>query len=210
MHADTDHHAHGNRVEDLRLITGAAYANSDMAFSGGKWDTFRMLTHPGTSIVPTALVAAEGAGSNGRDFVTAVAAAYEVCERLAADFIPTVMSRGFHAGPVFGIFGAAVAAAKLMKLGEDEVNSAIALCASLAGGNLEAPRSGGQALREGAAVRNAMLAVSLAQAGHPGGETVLEGDAGFYHAFAGNNKGELAYSFAVIVSRLTCRSPTKL
>jgi len=28
-----------------------------------------------------------------------------------------------------------------------------------------------------------------------GGETVLEGDAGFYHAYAGNNRGELRYSF---------------
>src|SRR5207253_8412400 len=102
-------------------------------------------------------------------------------ERLAADFIPTVMARGFHAGPVFGIFGPAVAAAKILRLTEDQVNSAIALCASLASSNLEGPRSGGRALREGAAVRNAMLAVALAQQGHVGGETVLEGPAGFYH-----------------------------
>ncbi len=174
---------------------GAAYANSEMAFSGGKWDTFRMLTHPGTSILPCALVAAESCGASGEDFITGVAAGYEVMERMAADFIPTLMSRGFHAGPVFGIFGAAVAAAKIQRLGEDELNSAIALCASLAGGNLEAPRSGGRALREGAAVRNAMLAVALAQQGHVGGETVLEGDAGFYHAFVGNNQGRLTYSF---------------
>src|SRR5690349_21078230 len=26
---------------------GAAYVGSEMAFAGGKWDTFRMLTHPG-------------------------------------------------------------------------------------------------------------------------------------------------------------------
>jgi hypothetical protein len=44
-------------------------------------------------------------------------------------------------------------------------------------------------------VRNAMLAVALAQEGYVGGETVLEGDAGFYHAYAGNNKGQLTYSF---------------
>ncbi|HEX2829291.1 MAG TPA: MmgE/PrpD family protein [Burkholderiales bacterium] len=190
--------AHGATIPvDGSKVTraGAAYAGSEMAFSGGKWDTFRMLTHPGTSIIPTALAAAESAGADGRQLVTAVAAAYEVCERLAADYIPTVMSRGFHAGPVFGIFGAAIAAAKLYGLSEDEVNSAIALCASLAGGNLEAPRCGGKALREGAAVRNAMLAVSLARQGHVGGDTVLEGDAGFYHAFAGSNKGELTYSF---------------
>jgi hypothetical protein len=179
------------------LVTkgGAAFANSEMAMAGGKLDSFRMLTHPGTSIVPGAFVAAETAGASGRDFITGLVAGYEVMERLAADFIPTVMARGFHAGPVFGIFGPAVAAAKIMHFTEDQVNSTIALCVNLAGGNLEGPRSGGRALREGAAVRNAMLAVALAQQGYVGGETVLEGDAGFYHAYAGNNKGQLTYSF---------------
>jgi len=174
---------------------GAAFANSEMAMAGGKWDTFRMLTHPGTSILPGAFVAAETAGASGRDFLVGLAAGYEVMERLAADFIPTVMARGFHAGVVFGIFGPAVAAAKILKFTEEQVNSSIALCASLASGNLEGARSGGRALREGASVRNAMLAVALARQGHVGGETVLEGDAGFYHAYAGNNRGQLTYSF---------------
>lgn len=174
---------------------GAAFANSEMAFAGGKWDTFRMLTHPGTAIIPTALAAAEVCGASGKDFLTGVAAGYEVSERMAADFIPTLMARGFHPGPVFGIFGAAVAAGKIMGLDADQMNSTIALCASLAGGNPESARSGGKALREGAAVRNAMLAVTLAHYGHAGGETVLEGEAGFYHAFAGNNSGRLTYSF---------------
>ncbi len=174
---------------------GAAFANSEMALAGGKYDTFRMLTHPNTAIIPGALVAAETTGASGKDFVTGLAAGYEVMERMAADFIPTVMSRGFHPGPVFSIFGAAVAAAKILRLTEDQVNSTIALCASLAGSNIESIRSGGRALREGAAVRNAMLAVALAREGHAGGETVLEGDAGFYHAYTGNNRGQLTYSF---------------
>src|SRR5262247_3414983 len=182
---------HGTKVTK----GGAAFANSEMVMAGGKLDSFRMLTHPGTSILPGAFVGAETAGASGRTFLTGVAAGYEVMERLAADFIPTVMARGFHAGPVFGIFGPAVAAAKIMGFSEEQVNSTIALCASLASSNLEGPRSGGRALREGAAVRNAMLAVALAQQGHVGGETVLEGDAGFYHAYAGNNKGRLTYSF---------------
>ncbi len=183
-------------VEGTRVTKGgAAFANAEMGMAGGKWDTFRMLTHPGTSIIPGAFVAAETAGASGRDFITGIAAGYEVLERLAADFIPTVMARGFHAGVVFGIFGPAVAAAKMMRFTEDQVNSTIALCASLAAGNLEGARSGGRALREGGAVRNAMLAVALARQGHVGGETVLEGDAGFYHAYAGNNTGRLTYSF---------------
>jgi 2-methylcitrate dehydratase PrpD len=183
-------------VDGTRVTKGgAAFANAEMAMAGGKWDTFRMLTHPGTSIIPGAFVAGETGAVSGRDFIVGVAAGYEVMERMAADFIPTVMARGFHAGVVFGIFGPAVAAAKMLRFTEDQVNSTIALCASLAAGNLEGARSGGRALREGAAVRNAMLAVALAQRGHEGGETVLEGDAGFYHAYAGNNTGRLTYSF---------------
>jgi len=174
---------------------GAAFVNTETIFAGGKWDTFRMLTHPGTAILPAALVAAEVSGASGRDFLIAVAAGYEVMERMAAEFIPTVMSRGFHAGPVFGIFGAAIAAAKLGGLDENQVHGAIAQCVNLASGNLEGARSGGRSLREGGAVRNALLAVALAKHGTPGGETTLEGEAGFYHSYAGNNRGELRYSF---------------
>ena len=191
---------HGRKVTK----SGAAFANSEMMYAGGKWDTFRMLTHPGTSVLPAAFVGAEASGATGKEYITAIAAGYEVSERMAADFIPTVMARGFHAGPVFGIFGAAVAAAKVMRFTEDQVNAAIALAVNLAGSNLE---SGG--LREGAAVRNAMLAVALAKQGSRGRETALEGPAGFYHAYAGNNKGQLTHSFVgdteTSLDRLTSR-----
>jgi 2-methylcitrate dehydratase PrpD len=96
---------------------------------------------------------------------------------------------------VFGIFGAATAAAKAMRLDAETIHSTIAQCVNLAAGNLEGARSGGRSLREGGAVRNALLAVALARHGTPGGETTLEGDAGFYHAYAGNNLGRLTYSF---------------
>jgi hypothetical protein len=174
---------------------GAAFVNAEMIFAGGKWDTFRMLTHPGIAILPAALVAAETISASGKEFLVAVAAGYEVMERMAAEFIPTVMSRGFHAGPVFGIFGAAVAAAKLQRLDENQIHSAVAQCVNLAAGNLEGARSGGRSLREGGAVRNALLAVALGRHGTPSGETTLEGEAGFYHAYAGNNRGDLRFSF---------------
>src|SRR5580704_14193069 len=174
---------------------GAAFVNAEMLLAGGKWDTFRMLTHPGTAILPAALVAAEITGCSGKEFLTGVAAAYEVMERMASEFIPTLMARGFHSGPVFGIFGAAIAAAKIQGLDANQINGAIAQCVNLASGNLEGIRSGGRSLREGGAVRNALLAVALAKHGTPGGETTLEGDAGFYHSYTGNNLGVLRYSY---------------
>ena len=183
-------------VTGARLTkAGAALVNAETIFAGGKWDTFRMLTHPGCAILPAALVAAETTGASGKLFLTGVAAGYEVMERMAADFIPTVMSRGFHSGPVFGILGAAIAAAKIMNLNANTIHGAIAQCVNLASGNLEGIRSGGRALREGGAVRNALLAIAMARHGAPGGETILEGEAGFYHSYAGNNLGELRYSF---------------
>src|SRR5439155_1659600 len=38
---------------------GAAFVNTETIFAGGMWDTFRMLTHPGTAILPAALAAGE-------------------------------------------------------------------------------------------------------------------------------------------------------
>ena len=175
---------------------GAAFVNSELIYAGGKWDTFRMLTHPGCNILPTGLLAAELEGASGREYITGIVAGYEVMERMAADFIPTVMARGFHAGPVFGIFGAAVAYAKILGLKEEQIHGAIAQCVNLSAGNLEGGRSGGRSLREGGAVRNALLAVALARQGMRGGETVLEGEAGFYHSYVGNNQGKLTYVFA--------------
>ena len=169
---------------------GAVFANAELILAGGKWDTFRMLTHPGTCIVPCAFAAAEAEEASGRDYIVGMVAGYEVMLRMAADFIPTLMARGFHAGPVFGIFGSAVAAGKILGLTEDELTNAIGLCVNLAGGNLES-----RGLRESAAARNAMLAVALARQGRQAGEAALEGDAGFYHAYAGNNRGDLTYSF---------------
>ena len=49
---------------------------------------------------------------------------------MAAEFIPTVMAHGFHASPVFGIFGAAIAAAEAK-----QIHGAIAQCVNLAAGN---------------------------------------------------------------------------
>src|SRR5215470_903028 len=56
---------HGTRLTKA----GAAFVNAEMIFAGGKWDTFRMLTHPGIAILPAALVAAEITQCTGTQFL---------------------------------------------------------------------------------------------------------------------------------------------
>ncbi len=181
-------------VDGARVTkAGAAHVNDLIHHSIE--DTYRMITHPGRSVFPGALAVVEGEEASGKDFISAVVAGYEVQERLTGEYPPSVMARGFHPGAVFGIFGAAVAAAKLMRLNEDQLNSVLALCVSLASGNAEGTKSGGRIPREAASVRNAMLAVLLARSGTKGGETTFEGDGGFYHSFIGNNQGKLRYVF---------------
>jgi 2-methylcitrate dehydratase PrpD len=176
---------------------GAAYANSELIHRGGRLDLYRMLTHPGTTIIPAALVAAEAEGSSGRELVTALAAGYEVLARIAGDWIPSTQARGFRSSPIYGIFGAAIAAGTLMHLTEDELTSAIAFCVDLAAGNLEGARTGSHSvsIHEPSAARNAILAVLLAREGTQGSETALDGPAGFYHAYTGNNRGKLSVAF---------------
>ena len=174
---------------------GAAFINAEMIFAGGKWDTFRMVGHPNCAVIPAALMAAEATRCPGRELLTGIVAGYEVMERLAADFVPAILARGFHSGALFSIFGAATAIAKIMGLSADQVHGTLAQCVNLAAGNLEGGRSGGRSVREGAAVRNALLAVGLARQGIPGGDTVFEGEAGFYFAYLGNREGHLSHSF---------------
>ena len=176
---------------------GAAYANSALMHATNQTDSYRMLIHPGPCVIPAALAAAELGGSSGKELLTALAAGYEVEARIAGDFIPTTQARGFRSSPVYGTLGAAVAVGKLIGLNEDQLVTALALACTFAGGTNEGPRSGGKEMlfHEPNATRNGIMAALLASENLQGSETALEGEAGFYHAFTGNNQGELTYNF---------------
>ena len=176
---------------------GAAYANSALMHSTNQSDSYRMLIHPGPCVIPAALATAELEGRSGKELLTALVAGYEVETRIAGDFIPTTQARGFRSSPVYGTLGAAVATGKLIGLNEDQLVTALALACTFAAGTNEGPRSGGKEMlfHEPNATRNGTMAALLAQENLRGSETALEGDAGFYHAFTGNNRGELTYNF---------------
>jgi hypothetical protein len=176
---------------------GAAFANSKLLHATNQSDSYRMLTHPGPNVIPAALGTAELEARSGREYMAAMAAGYETIARLARDFIPSTQARGFRSSTSYGIFGSAVATGKLLQLTEDQMVSAIAMAATYSGGTLEGQRTGGQEVmfHEPNATLNGILAALLAREGVKGSETALEGDAGFYNAFTGNNRGELSYVF---------------
>ncbi len=176
---------------------GAAFANSKLMHATNQTDSYRMLIHPGPCIIPAGLASGELGGKTGADLLTAMAAGYEVEARIAGDFIPTTQARGFRCSPVYGTLGAAVTTAKLLGLNQDQTVTALALACTFAGGTTEGPRTSGREMlyHEPNATRNGIMAALLAREDLQGSETCLEGDAGFYNAFTGNNRGELTYTF---------------
>ncbi len=177
--------------------TGAAFANSKLMHATNQTDSYRMLIHPGPCIIPAGLATAELSGASGQDFITAVAAGYEVEARIAGDFIPTTQARGFRCSPVYGTLGAAITTGKLLNLNEDQLVTALALACTFAGGTTEGPRVSGREMmyHEPQATRSGIMAALLARENLKGSESCLEGAAGFYNAFTGNNRGQLTYTF---------------
>src|SRR5256712_2214518 len=185
-------------VDGTRVTrAGAAFANGVAVAVNNQCDSYRMLTHPGVLIVPAGLATAEGEGKSGRELLTALVAGYEVQSRCARAFIPSTPAHGFRASPVYGILGCAATTARLLGLDARGTGNAIALAASFAGSLIEGQRTGARDadFAEAQAARSGMWAASLAAQGFQGAPTALEGDGGFYYAFTGSNKGDLAYTF---------------
>jgi 2-methylcitrate dehydratase PrpD len=170
----------------------AALVNGTLAHSLDYDDThLPSVLHPSASVIPAALAVAQAAGRTGRELVAAIAVGLEICVRLGMAGYDrearnnTYFDRGQHATSICGTIGAAAGAAVLLGLGAEGVTNAIGLAVSMAGGVIEANRTGGTVKRIhcGWAAHAAISAARLAAHGITGPPTVLEGRFGFFRAF---------------------------
>lgn len=186
---------HGGKATRI----GATYANAEMMKAEEHLeDSYRMITHPGGSLVPAAIVNAELGHRSMKDVIVALAVGYELSCRLANDFVPSTAARGFRPAPIFATMGTALTTAKLMGLDEDGLVAAIALATNGACGLFEAGLEGGgeTSVQDPNAARAGVFAAMIASQGRiKGSELAIEGPSGFYHAFTGSNTGKLTYAF---------------
>jgi 2-methylcitrate dehydratase len=140
--------------------------------------------HPSDNVAPV-LAAAEYAGANGRDFLTALGLAYQVQCRLS-DVAP-VRSHGFD-HTVQGAYGAAAGAARAMGLSGPKIANAVAI-AGTGYNSLRVTRTGELSHWKGLAYPNtamgAVHATMLAHYGITGPREVFEGNKGFMDSIAG-------------------------
>jgi 2-methylcitrate dehydratase PrpD len=173
-------------------ITAASFANAISSHSIELDDIDVLaLFHFSPPVYSAALAAAEYAGADGRQLLTALAAGCEMMERASKATNPSLRNRGFHTTPTCGVFGATVAAAKALRLPKDKLVSALGLAGAQVSGLMEMYGPSMQKrFNPGPAARNGITAARMAQLGFTGADTIFEGERAFLQAFSDKTQPE--------------------
>jgi 2-methylcitrate dehydratase PrpD len=187
----------GTPIIGTKLRTSTSYAalgNGIAAHSLELDDVVNAASlHPGVSIMSAALPAGSQAGVNGKDFIAAVVAGYEVTVKLGIALDPAAhYARGFHPTATCGTLGAAITAAKLFNVDLPTLSNAIGIAGSQAAGSMEFLSDGAFTKRfhAGWSAHSGIIAAQLAKDGFTGPHTILEGKFGFLHAYSTNSNPE--------------------
>ena len=148
--------------------------------------------HPTVPLLPAVLALAEKCDSPGTDLIAAYVVGIEVESRVGAAIGCHNSEIGWHPTPVVGTIGAAAASANILRLNREQVNMALGIAGSLAGGLRQNFGSMTKPLHAGNAARNGVVAALLAREGFTANESIMEGRFGFYGIFSGGKVQGLA------------------
>lgn len=150
--------------------------------------------HPGVVVFPAALACGDLVAVDGKTFITAVAAGYDVIVRLGRALKPEEhYARGFHPTGTCGAFGAAALSGRLLGLKEEALLQALGIAGSQAAGSMEFLAQGTwtKRMHAGWAAHSGLWAALLAREGFTGPTTIIEGRSGFLQAYSGDPNPDL-------------------
>lgn len=133
---------------------------------------------------------------SGPDFLRAYIAGLETGPRVGlALWGAHILSHGWHSGAVFGPSAAAAAVASLLRLSPAQVEDALGIACTQAGGLMSAQfESEAKRMQHGFAARNGLLGALLARGGYVGIKSVYEREyGGFLGMFSSGNGKTPAY-----------------
>ena len=158
----------------------AAFVNAAAGHALDYDDMWLPGAHPSAPIFPAAFALAETGHRSGRDLITAQAAGYEVMGRLHS----AVSGRfGWHPTAVFGTFGAAAAASRLLGLSGTQTATAFGIASSMASGIDGQSGTMVKPLHAGLAAQSGMRAALLAADGFTATDAAFDGRRSFFAAF---------------------------
>jgi 2-methylcitrate dehydratase PrpD len=142
--------------------------------------------HLNCEIIPAALALGEREHCSGKDFITSIVAGNEGSIRIGSAVNPSHNQRGFSPNGTIGVFGAAIAAGKVLNLSENAMADAIASAAMQSAGLEQFVHDGSDAtfLNAGHATQAGIQAALLAKKGFTGSRKILEGIKGFCRAYS--------------------------
>jgi 2-methylcitrate dehydratase PrpD len=145
-------------------------------------------SHPGAVVITAALAVGAERKASGREVLAAIVAGYEAMTRLGmASGALEVTQAGFHATCLFGPFGAAAAAGKLLGLNGDQIAQAWGIALSMTGGAsqfaFEPKGTMVKRMHAGIPAQHGIIAAQLASLGVAGPVQAFEGENGFFHLF---------------------------
>jgi 2-methylcitrate dehydratase PrpD len=122
---------------------------------------------------------AERAPIAGRDLLAAFVVGVEIECRLGNALSPGHYRKGWHITSTCGVFGAALAAGRLLGLDGAQMHAALGIASSQSSGLVETLGSMAKSVGVGASARGGLLAALLARNGLEGPRRPLEGPRGF-------------------------------
>lgn len=141
--------------------------------------------HASAGTLSAALAIAEARSLSGAALVEAFHAGIEVACKLNHAIDQRHYSGGFHTTATLGIFGAAVAAAKLLQLDAVGIGHALAIATAKAGGLRANFGSMTEQAHAGFAAESGLVAALLAADGLTGGRDIIETRFGLFDAAGG-------------------------
>lgn len=170
-----------------RLAVRDAVLLNGMLIHGIEFDDTSILgrIHPSASCLPATLGAAEIVGAGGRQLIEAYVLGVECAIRIGAAAKGGFSPAGFNATGVVGGFGAAIAAAKIFGLTDEQTASSLGIVYSTAAGNREfvAADAWTKRMDPGWAAVAGITSASLGGAGFVGPRSALEGRFGLYRVY---------------------------
>jgi 2-methylcitrate dehydratase PrpD len=167
------------------------------------------LVHLGCTAVSTGFAVAERMGGvTGKELITSLASGTDFMIRLALASRPngSIVASGWFPTALYGYWGAAVIAGRIMKLDHEAMLNALGIAYHQCAGNMQCIHDGAlvKGIAAGLAAKGGVTAAIMAERGITGAKNCLEGKAGFYNVYHGGD-----YDARVLIKDLGKRFETE-
>jgi 2-methylcitrate dehydratase PrpD len=147
-------------------------------------DTHARAVHVSAPVWPALLAYGEWKGASGMDLIHAFALGVETEVRVGLSVFPEHYDKGYHITGTAGVFGAAAAIGKLLKLNEQQMIWALGIAATQSAGLREMFGSMCKSFHPGSAAHNGFAAALLAQQNFTSADAGIDGKRGFAHVMS--------------------------